>query len=183
MKNNGLTLTELLITVAVFGILVIALGMSFEGWQGGYRIESQTKELYDDLMNARMRALQRNRVHFVTLSNLQYSVWEDIDPWPDGDGSLTAADEFVPPGSGYSEPIPLLQKDLNPEYSLAWDGNNQVNFSSRGLSNSEQAICIFSEMEPDYDCIVISFTRINMGKIITQASSGGVCNDANCEVK
>ncbi|MHC4890526.1 MAG: prepilin-type N-terminal cleavage/methylation domain-containing protein [Planctomycetota bacterium] len=167
-RTDGITLIELLVAISIIGILVVALGFQYEGWQGGYRIESQTKELYVDLMNSRSRAMQRNRAHFVTLAATQYILYEDTNPAPDGNGSLnTAADTQV------------LQKNLNPLYPITWSGiaDIEIEFTTRGLSNDNKTICTNTTDDSDYNCVEISATRINLGKLTTP---GGACNAANC---
>ncbi len=183
MKDKGITLVELIVVISTIGILAVALGFTFQGWMGAYNVESQVKQMYVDLMNTRARAMQRNRVHFVTFATTQYTIQEDISPWPDGDGNLTADDNTRP--TNYNDPIPLLQENLDTRHPITWSdiADTQVNFTDRGLSNEGKTICVFSDVNPDYDCIVISQTRINLGKIITQASAGGQCSSANCNVK
>ena len=64
MSERGVTLVELIVVISVIGILAIALGFSYVGWQGAYRVEKTTKELYTDLMDARSRAMGQGLVQF-----------------------------------------------------------------------------------------------------------------------
>src|SRR4030042_6482895 len=91
INRNGVTLIELIVVVSVIGILVIALGFSFEGWMSKYRVESQIKEMYTDLMNSKASAMQRNRMYFVSLTTTRYTIYEDTynatyPTYTDGDG-------------------------------------------------------------------------------------------------
>ena len=174
--NDGMTLIELLIVISVIGVLVVALGFSFQGWRGKYQVESEMKEMYVDLMNARARALQRNRVHFVSLATTSYTIYEDTTPAPDGNGTLeTGTDALV------------AAKNFEPAHPITWNdfSDVQINFSQRGLSSDNKTICSNTDFDADYDCIIISASRINLGKLTTAipAPAGGACDSANCVAK
>jgi prepilin-type N-terminal cleavage/methylation domain-containing protein len=182
MNNRGITLIEMLVVIAVIGILVIALSFSFQGWMGKYRVESEIKTLHVDLMNARARAMTRNRFYFADFpSTTSYRLIED-----------TNENNASNPGAGDTI-LPTFPKTV--EYALACNGTGILtttfSFDKRGIVNLGRTICVFtdvdgngtSDYDPDYDCIVISQTRINIGKLTTQDTAGGACDSTNCVVK
>jgi len=183
MKDSGITLVELLVAVSIVTVLAIALGFEFRAWIGGYRVESQIRELHLDLMEARVRAMLRRRVHFVSLSQTYYTVEEDIYPWPDGDKSLTPSDGNRP--AGYNDPIPLMKRNLDLTLPITWNNArvSHVKFNTRGFSNTNRTICVNTSYDSDYDCIAISAGRIRLGKLKKKIPEGGLCNAANCVKK
>lgn len=169
LNNKGYTLIELLTVISIIGILVGVLVFSFQGWHSGYIVESQIKEMHMDLMNTRARSMQRNRMHFVDLAATQYTLYEDTNTAPDGDGIPDSATDTQ-----------VSQKILNSRYPII-STNAQVQFDRNGLSNADNIICSNAIADTvDYDCIAISRTRINMGKLTTAISDGGDCNAENC---
>ncbi len=178
LSQKGVTLIELVSVVSVIGVLIGALGFSFEGWRSCYRVECQIKEIYIDLMNARARAMGRNRIHFVALRKTQYTVYEDTNPGNDGNGTLEA---------GVGGDSQVNQKNIDSRYPIIWNGTgSQIKFTGRGLSNVNKTICSNTdfEVDADYDCIVISATRINMGKLKKMIKDGGKCAaTTNCVAK
>lgn len=168
MREEGLTLTELVITVSIVGILAVALGFSFRGWMGNYRIENQAKELYSDLMDARTKAMTRNRMHFIVLNSNNYAVYEDTN---DNNAANPGAGDNPTPE--YIDPVTALLKTKPLQYGLGWTGT--ISFNRRGLSSSAAAITIPlnlpSDATPDFDCLVVYRARIRIGQM-----SGGACN-------
>jgi prepilin-type N-terminal cleavage/methylation domain-containing protein len=187
MKKDGFSLIELLVVMIILGIVASLGTVSFTGWVRKHDLESQVKETYTDLMNARLTAMHQNRTRFITLSTNQLRAYEDNDPAPGGDGALTIGSDnslcmwerkrddpadATCPGNGS-----LSYKNL--KFPASWSGSATLEFNARGLSNTNNTICVFSTHNPSYDCIVISATRIRMGKLINQSG----CNSGNCEPK
>lgn len=172
--ERGITLIELMIVSAIIAILAAALGFSYQGWMGAYRIEKVTKDLFNDLMTVRSMALTRNRMYFVPLVDANtYSAIEDTD------NSMT-------PSVG---DLPLTGYPKRVDYALNVPANRAIGFDRRGLIrvyNNNVLIDPFpvndpiiplttpADIDPDYNCIVISQTRINMGKM---NAAGTVCNE------
>jgi Tfp pilus assembly protein FimT len=162
MKNRGLTFIEILVTISITVILVTALAFSFQGWMGKYRVESQIKEMYVDFMNTRSRAMQKNRMHFVSLATNQYTIYEDTNPAPDGNEALEPASDTQ-----------VLQTNINPLYTIVTDvpTPNRIRFTVHGLvmpadlpGSGVGTIRLSNSSDPDYDCIAVSETRVNLGK-------------------
>ena len=86
--RDGFTLIEVLIVVAIVGIVVMIAAGSFQGMMEKYRVEGETKQMFADLMDARGRAIQRNRTFHVQVNANDYKTFEDTNPAPDGNGCL-----------------------------------------------------------------------------------------------
>jgi Tfp pilus assembly protein FimT len=160
MKNSGLTFIEIIVTLSITIILVAALAFSFQGWMGKYKVESQIKEMYVDFMNTRSRAMQKNRMHFVSLVANQYTIYEDTNPAPDGNETLEPATDAQ-----------VLQTNINPSYTIVTDTANPIRFTVHGLvmpadlpGSGVGTIRLSNSSDADYDCIAISETRVNLGK-------------------
>lgn len=160
--NRGFTLVEIFIALAIVGILTILAVSTFQGMNEKYKVESETKQMYADLMDARGRAMQRNRASFfrVGAGATSYRTYEDTSPAPDGNGSLdTAAD------------APIVSKSVDHAIESS-GGLPSIDFNRNGIASASGTIPIrlVSAAQPDYDCITIQATRIKMGQYV-----GGVC--------
>ena len=149
MQKKGITLVELLVVISVVGILVAALEMSFHGWMERYEVEKITKELYMDLMNARLLAVERNATYIAELDHYEYTVGEDRNQDDEIDNE---------------EVLPGFPKKV--KHKLEWNlvSSHKVYFNTRGLMTPYRTISVISEGDADFDCMKIFKTRIITGK-------------------
>ncbi len=165
MMSRGVTLVELIVVISIIGILVVALGFSYVGWQGKYKVEKAAKDIYFDLMTARSAATTRHRNYFADFPTVtSYRVMADAN-------DNGAADDA---------PLPTFPKTI--EYAIAWSGVNRILFDTKGLirwdrnndgiEETTDVIRLTTTADSDYDCILISQTSIYMGKWNTTT---GVC--------
>jgi prepilin-type N-terminal cleavage/methylation domain-containing protein len=143
--NRGVTLIELLVVIAIISVLVLALGFSYQGWMGAYKVERSTRELYGDLIATRARAMQFNRTHFVVIGTNSYRIYDDLNE----NGSWTSSEN--------TGPIRTL------EYRPSW--TSVVVMNNRGLIDPAARISWnnLGNIKSDYDCILITQTNVNLG--------------------
>jgi len=159
--QRGFTLVEIMIVIAILGILVVLAVGDFSGMNEKYKVEAETKQFYADIMDARGRAMQRDRWFFVKITPTGYMTYEDR-PLPDGDGIFdNTVDSLVTSVTVRHGIISVLDV-----------GGPSFGFNRNGIANDNGTIRFASTAQPDYDCITINPTRIKMGQYV-----GGTCSE------
>jgi prepilin-type N-terminal cleavage/methylation domain-containing protein len=152
--RGGFTLVEIMITLAILGIIVVLGVTNFEGMMEKYRVEGETKQMFADLMDARGRAMQRNRWFFVRIASTGYKTYEDSSPAPDGNG---------PPLDNTADAL-VTSITVRHAINTNLAGGNDFGFNRNGIANDNGTIWFTSTAQPDYDCITVNATRIKMGQ-------------------
>jgi len=182
MQEKGVTMIELVVVLSIVTVLALVLGYSYQGWIGRYRVESQTKTLHADILNARSRSMTRSKSHFLRFPNAtSYTLYDDDS---NGTAKVSDGDGVLQVGTGVTADTQLQPFPKQLEYAVqigaAVPADFDFTFDAQGLVSPERTICAFTQLDPDYDCITLSQTRVIMGKIRNQ---GGACDTANCREK
>ncbi len=152
--SAGLTLVELLVVITIVTILLSLSTIAFNTYQVNYNVESEIKTLYSDLMGARLRAMNENRQYVVKFTGPKSYVTA-IDNNLDGDYT-----------SGMDIRVDRYSHDTL-KYNLIWslDGSfDRITLDNRGLVNINGNVRVDRSNSAEYDCIIISNTRLKMGK-------------------
>jgi prepilin-type N-terminal cleavage/methylation domain-containing protein len=155
-SRGGFTLVEILIALAIVGIVVMLATSTFQGMMEKYRVEGETKQMFADLMDARARAMQRNRVFFVRITGDGYKTYEDAydNTALDGNGVWDVGAETI-----------IASATVSHEIKFDKLSSNNFSFNRNGIADATGFIWIYSnKVQPDYDCITVKATRIKMGQ-------------------
>lgn len=158
MNKKGFSVVELLAVLAIMGVLLSLAGLTGRTLIEKYRVEGEMRALNADLMNARVRAMQSNRMYFVRVTAHQYSIYQDTNPAPDGNETLetaTTPQDTLFVQKTISDTFVILNAD-----SFDFDRNGMTIFSA---ATTPRVIRVTTATGPEYDCLDISTTRIRTG--------------------
>jgi prepilin-type N-terminal cleavage/methylation domain-containing protein len=154
MGVRGFALTELVVVIAIIGILAAIVTINFSSWQRKYSIEGQTKELLTDLSDARLLAIQTKKEHQLTL-NPTSMVFRRYSSESDATGTQVLSKNLKYPIQQFSSG------------TLSAFSNTIITINTRGYTSDLMTIAVGAGMggSPAYDCLAVHRARVNMGRI------------------
>jgi prepilin-type N-terminal cleavage/methylation domain-containing protein len=178
--TKGFTLTELIVVIALIGIMLAIVSLNFNTWQKKSIIENQAKEMMADLNGQRLQAMQTKTIrmavfsidplistHPLYVSYRSYTGAEQLNPTP-----TTGTEKF--------RKYPKYPVYTDATLTAPWQSNNPnyLLFDATGLLSNSQSfanIPVFIYIASTgtgaaLDCLAISRTRMNLGQ-----SNGTTC--------
>lgn len=152
MRQDGFTLLEMIVVVAIVGILLAIGTLQFNSHRQKAEIESQVRTMYADLTNVRATALYKKRERSVKITTTGYSIY-----------SSTVVS--VPPVQQTSFKWPVNPASL------------QIDFDEHGIgtfngddTEAAAAVCVQVASNAIVDSIAFSRSQAQVGKL--QAGMG-----------
>jgi len=144
-RESGFTLTELMVTIAVFGILASIAIPTFMSLMPGMRLNGAARQVMGDLMAARMKAVkENNRFRVFFIDNHQYKILDDDNnnnaenagewtqtkdiqnEYHDVTFSSTANPIYYPRGTAYGTTITLTNSSGSKTVKVAITGRVKI---------------------------------------------------------
>jgi len=147
--------------MTIAGILIALSSMFFRGMQTISATEKQVRTMYTDLLAAKSEAMFRKTTRFVRVTATGYSIYATAN--------IAAA-----PLSTTTLKYPIVFGPSSDANLLFFDERGVANLQSSDLNANMEVICIDPNTPNLLTSIVISPTRIQMGK----RNQGGACANA-----
>lgn len=169
-NRYGLTLIELMVVLAIIGIMAAVTASSFDlsGWLSLYRLRGSAKNLFTDMQRARMNAVRENRdwaIRFNTADgSYRFQAEDSSGKWVD-EGDAVFLDKGVFYGHGSATHNATNKKNpftsSEPSKSVTF-GGDRVTFNSLGLP-SKSGYCYLANS--DGAAFAIGATRTGVIKM------------------
>lgn len=143
MNNRGFSLIELVIIIAIIGILSAIGTFAFSQYSRKSQIVNQTRLLYGDLMEYRIKALYEKKNWTFKMATTGYDIY-------------SSAVTSVSPVASVVFKHPVFVGTTIPEFG----------FDTQGLTvdHKQGSVCVDSSNDAVVDSVVISTTRVQLGK-------------------
>lgn len=167
MDRRGFSLIEVIVVVSIISILLAVGTISFNQWVRRQSIDRQAREMYSDLMSIRQQAMVTGRNHdaaFTTSRNMVFRRYSSEGESRTSGGTL------------------VMRRGM--PNSVVVSSTASVEFNHRGVTTGDTMMCIFSDVSPASDALVITPTKVNLGRIKNQGSKDvSACAKNNIELQ
>jgi len=163
--EHGFTLIEVLVVIAIIGILLSLATLDFSTWQKKYAIEAQTRGMLTDFTDARLQAIHRKNFVTITLSTNSYVITRF------GTETLTNGTTIMTKQLKYP-----IQQFAPGNGTLTDFSNTVLTIDERGYIGSTDYLTIAvapSQTSASLNCLSVQAAQTNAGKI----------NGTKCELK
>jgi prepilin-type N-terminal cleavage/methylation domain-containing protein len=154
-RNKGFTLIELMIVIAIFGVLSAIITPSFLSWRDRSMVRGDATELRAVFESAKLRAIKHNTNAVVTFPDTN-SYQAFVDP---NDNGVRDVDEDL-----------IVTRTLSPGVTMTtitFVGNDMA-FNSRGMANGPNStgrVVLTSPGGISYEVVVSSFGRVRLDRL------------------
>lgn len=160
-QNSGFTLTEMIVTVIVAGVIAAITAPSLVGWLNRNQVNEAQRQVESALKEAQRQAIRRGKSCSVTIT-------------PGLNATISSSDNCL-----------LSQRNFGTNTSVggdkvsinANDGEaNIINFSHKGIPDIQKVIVINSSLNSTQKCVAIAD---GIGRIITGTYTGNLNGNLN----
>jgi len=154
-RNKGFTLIELMIVIAIVGVLAGIMTPSFLSWRDRSKVKGDASELRAVFESAKLRAIKHNVNAVVTFPDTtSYQAFVDTND----NGALDAGEDVI------------TTRTLSPGVTITtitFVGNDMA-FNSRGMANGPNStgrVILTSPGGESYEVVVSSFGRVRLDRL------------------